>query len=655
MKNSKKKSMIYIKLDKIYLLYMTKTKKNNKQLYPQSDFYEYVNNDWINLHQDQTKKHPYITNFKLLSDKIDNELKQLIMNKLIKNNKNINNLFNSFVHNDNSIITNYIYLLINEVRNIFKLDFHEGIYKLLAWGQEKNIDQLLSINISDDEKDSSKYSLYIQESGIITINEPNNFTENDKNSREFMKRYKKLLNDLFSCIFGENHEYNLQFIIDIQKEMCKYVYPPSINRNTDKIYNVFNHHTDKNISLHFNELAIQIGLKTVPNMFIVENPEFTKQAMILMKKHWKDLLVYYIYNILILSSNFHNKLFTIFQNYSEIDKNVKVYSKEERAIGLVSNIMNTTVNKLYFKYYENKKEIQLTKYIMKQLLNTFVENLKNNNWLSSSTIQKALDKCSHLKVYIGTKPHWIADPNIIFSDNIFENVEKYFSWRNKYFIEHFYQKTPNTSVWNRWHNFNTYTVNAFYNSNKNEIVIPNGILQPPFVNTHKSIYYNLSSIGTIIGHEISHGFDNHGSLYDKDGNYNKWWKPEDYVKYQTIQNNIKVYYLETAKHDKIKIRENLTLGENIADISGFQLAEQTLIHQLVENKIYGSDQKKYLNEFYITYAKLWRTAIHPKIFKKMYIYDVHSYAKYRVNCTLLLSTHFKNIYNLNNNVNITIF
>jgi putative endopeptidase len=635
---------------------MTKTKKNSKHLYPQTNFYEYVNNDWIHSHQIQTKKTPYITNFKIVSDKIDKELQHLIMNKLIKNNKNINNLFHSYIHNDEFIITNYIYLLINEVRDIFKLDFHKGIYKLMAWGHEKNIHQLLSININNDEKDCSKYSLYIQESGIITINEPNNFTENDKNSKEFMKKYKKLLNDLFSCIFGENHEYNLQIIIDIQKEMCKYVYPPSMDRNTDKTYNVFNNHTDKNISLHLNELAPQLGLKRVPNMFIVENPEFTKHAMNLMQKHWKDLLVYYIYNILLLASNFHNKLFIIFQNYSRIDKNVKVSTKEERAISLVSNIMNTTVNKLYLKYYENKKEIHLTKYIMKQLLSTFVENLKKNNWLSSSTIKSALEKCRNLKVYIGTKPNWIEDPNIIFSDNIFENVEKYFSWKNKYFIEHFYQKTPNTSVWNRWNSFNTYTVNAFYNCNKNEIVIPNGILQPPFVNTHKSIYYNLSSIGTIIAHEISHGFDNHGSLFDKDGNYNKWWKSEDYVKYQTIQNNIKSYYLETAKHDKFKVRENLTLGENIADISGFQLAEQTLIQELVENKIYGLDQKKYLEEFYVNYAKLWKTVIHPNILKKLYVYDVHSYAKYRVNCTLLLSKRFRNIYNLNeNNSTITIF
>jgi putative endopeptidase len=634
---------------------MSKTKKNKKQLYPQTDFYGYVNNDWIHSHQTQTKKDPYITNFKILNDKIENELKQLILNKLIKNNKNINNLFNSYIHNDDCIITNYIYLLINEVRDIFKLDFHEGIYKLIGWGYGKNIYQLLSIRINEDEKDCSKYSLYIQESGIITINEPNNFTENDKNSREFMKKYKKLLNDFFSCIFGEKHEYNLQFIIDIQKEMCKYVYPPSMDRNTDKTYNVFNNHTDKNISLHLNELAIHLGFKKTPNMVIVENPEFTKHAMLLMKKHWKDLLVYYIYHILILASNFHNKLFAIFQNYIAIDKNVKVPSKEERAINMVSNIMNTTVNKLYLKSYENKKEIHLTTIIMKQLLITFVENLKKNNWLSSITIKKALEKCSHLKVYIGSKPNWIADPNIIFSDNIFENVEKYISWKNNYFIENFYHKTPNTTVWNRWNNFNTYTVNALYNSNKNEIVIPNGILQPPFVNIHKSIYYNLSSIGTIIAHEISHGFDNHGSLYDKYGNYNRWWKPEDYVKYQTIQNNIKAFYLETAKKDKFRVRENLTLGENIADISGFQLAEQTLIRILIENKIYGSDQKKYLEEFYTNYAKLWRTVIHPKILKKLYIYDVHSYAKYRVNCILLLSTHFKNIYNLNNNVNITIF
>jgi len=631
------------------------TRKNKIQ----TDFYGYINNDWIHSHQTQTINKPYITSFEILSNKITNEIKELIINKLIKNDKNINNLFQSYINNEDYIITNYILLLVRDLKEIMKLDFNTGIYKLIAWANEKKISQLLSINISNDQLDCSKYNLYIQESGIITINEPENFTTNSKNSREFMKKYNNFLNKLFSCIFGENHEYNLQIIIDIQKEMCKYLYASSMERTTDKIYNVFNKKTSKNISLDFNELAIQLGFNKIPKTFIVENPEFIKQSMILMKKHWNDILVYYIYNILILSSSFHNKLYNIFRDYSIIDKKLKMSSKEERAISIITTIMNTSVNKLYIQHYENKKEIQMTKYIMKELLNTFITNLKKNNWLSSETIKKALEKCSHLKVYIGTKENWIADPSIVFTDNIFENVEKYFSWKNKYFIQNFYNKTPNTNVWNRWLNINTFTVNAFYNSNRNEIVIPNGILQPPFVNIHKSIYYNISSIGTIIGHELSHGFDNNGSLYDKNGNYKKWWEPEDYIKYTNIQNNIKMYYLEIAKHDKFKIRENLTLNENIADISGFQLAEETLIQILIDKKIYGTKQNKYLTEFYINYAKIWRTVIHPKLLKKLYIYDIHSYAKYRVNCTLLLSNHFRNIYNLNtdytNNTHIHIF
>ena len=137
---------------------MTKTRKNIHKI--QTDFYGYINNDWIQSHQNQIKKKIYITNFDILTDKINNNLKHLINTKLIKN-KNINNLLNSYIHNNDEVITNYILLLINEVRDIFSLDYHEGINKLIAWGHEKNIHQLLYIKISENEYDNSKYSLYI--------------------------------------------------------------------------------------------------------------------------------------------------------------------------------------------------------------------------------------------------------------------------------------------------------------------------------------------------------------------------------------------------------------------------------------------------------------------------------------------------------------
>ena len=119
---------------KIFLLYMSKTRKNIHNI--QTDFYGYINNDWIQSHQTQINKKIYITNFEILTDKINNKLKHLITSKLIKN-KNINNLLNSYIHNNDEVITNYIFLLINEVRNIFSLDYQEGINKLIAWGHEK--------------------------------------------------------------------------------------------------------------------------------------------------------------------------------------------------------------------------------------------------------------------------------------------------------------------------------------------------------------------------------------------------------------------------------------------------------------------------------------------------------------------------------------
>ena len=157
--------MIYITLYKIYVYIMTKTKKNIKKINNYIDFYGYINNDWIHSHQKQIKKKPYITNFEILNDKIDNNMKHLITNKLIKD-KNINNLFNSYIHSNDEVITNYIFLLINEVRDIFNLDYNEGINKLIAWGHERNIHQLLYIRIDENDKDCSNI-VYIFKNQVL--------------------------------------------------------------------------------------------------------------------------------------------------------------------------------------------------------------------------------------------------------------------------------------------------------------------------------------------------------------------------------------------------------------------------------------------------------------------------------------------------------
>lgn len=246
-----------------------------------------------------------------------------------------------------------------------------------------------------------------------------------------------------------------------------------------------------------------------------------------------------------------------------------------------------------------------------------------------------------MKVTVGKKKYWIDDPNIHFLDyDIMDNYEKIISWKMKDLIKKYYKPIPSKDTWLKGIDMNTYEINAEYNTNKNEIIIPNAILQPPFINVKKSIAYNMGTIGVLIGHELSHAFDNQGSLFDDKGSYKRWWKREDYEKYSDIQNKIKDFILNMANKDHYKVNPSLTIGENIADISGFQIAEEAFINDLIERKIYGTEQDKYLNEFYVSYARLWRSVINPNMKKKLYKIDVHSLAKYRVNSSLAFS-HFR--------------
>ena len=182
--------------------------------------------------------------------------------------------------------------------------------------------------------------------------------------------------------------------------------------------------------IHFdwNKFSSLLGFQKNPRKFIIENPIYLKEVIILLKDKWNsnDIFVYYISNILFLASKFHTKLYEIVLNYYMIDKKIKKSSQKDRAYEFIKEIFNTTINKEYLKHYENKKEIQLTKEIIHKIMLTFIDRLKHNKWLSSESIEKALLKCNNMKVTIGKKNHWIDDPNIHFLDyDIMNNYEKF--------------------------------------------------------------------------------------------------------------------------------------------------------------------------------------------------------------------------------------
>ena len=621
-------------------------KKRNKHQHHitiQEDFYSMVNKDWIARHKNQVSKKTVINTFSLLNDKVDKDIKNVILNNL-KGNKQVTALYHSYMEENDPLVEKHIFSLILELTQIQDSKEADDLYKLMSWSIKKGLNQLVNIVISADQRQPTLNRFYIEEGGLH-IEDPEKYRLKDKKN---INKYRNLLTDMFHCIFGPVHSYNIEKVIEIEKYMSKYLYSSKELRTTEKIYNLFSVSQSKKVChLDWNIISKHIGLQHAPNKIVIENPRYIREAMLLLNSKWRtnDMLVYYITQILFMASKFHSKLHQIVLDYCIVDKKIKVATKQERAINFICEIMNTLVNRTYLKFYENKREIKLTKHIIQLIIATYIQRLKRNTWLSSDTIYIAIEKLENLNVTVGDKPNWIEDPSCVFLMNdVFFNYMCYLQWKLHYFVKTFYKPIPVKNTWLKGVDMNTYNVNAEYNMSKNEIIIPNAILQAPFVDISRPLSYNMANIGTMIGHEISHGFDNIGSLYDKNGSYHNWWKKEDFQAYASKQIRIKTFFYLVAKRDKFNVNPDLTLSENIADITGFLVTEEAYINVLTENGIYGLEQQEHLKHFYKNYAELWKVVMHPKIMSMLYKKDTHSYAKYRVNCALVMSSHFQALF-----------
>ena len=316
---------------------------------------------------------------------------------------------------------------------------------------------------------------------------------------------------------------------------------------------------------------------------------------------------------------------------------------------MISNIMNSTVSKTYIKHYKNTKEIEFAQDLVSRLIKVFKERLTKNSWLSQPTKEHALNKINKLVYAIGYKDKFPEDPDCDFlKDDAFGNNMKYVNWIYNKYKRDINKPIINNSYWFKPEEMNFYDVNAFYSNTKNEFILPNALLQKPFLDISKKISYNLAYIGFIIAHEIIHGFDVRGSLFDENGVLSalSWWTKEDIDNYNILQNDVMDHYTALALKDGLKIDAKLTLNENIADISAMNLIENTLETYLFEQNIFGEKQDEYFKDLYYNYAQQWRSILRPKQLRNILLTDQHSLAKYRVNCVLMRSSRFNTIFNI---------
>ena len=343
-------------------------------------------------------------------------------------------------------------------------------------------------------------------------------------------------------------------------------------------------------------------------------------------------------------------------------------TRAEHALGQVMTMMNSTFSEAYLSLARRPRIVKQARDMFEELRGVFREWLEQNKLeMTPSTQTKAMQKLRAMRLVPGSKPRWTPDPTsseLPFGDNALDNIRRYAAWL--YAVEWNKGDRPieDDDVWNPSRDDHVYVVNAFYKSNANTIVLPTGILQPPYVleegggsgagagagaTTLRKRIYNVAYLGTLIGHEMFHAFDLDGFQMDAHGQYRKDWYKAEKEWYRLRRPALLATYKAIAKRQNYKVDQwnDDTLSENLADLYGLFLTEDLLERKLDEWKVTGEAARKAaFRQFFEDYAKQWRSTLRVRNMNRLLYHNEHILPQMRVNVTLSLSKRFREVYGI---------
>jgi len=330
-----------------------------------------------------------------------------------------------------------------------------------------------------------------------------------------------------------------------------------------------------------------------------------------------------------LSSDFVNESFEF--NGKFLNGQKVLQPRWKRILAYVNRSLGELLGEIYVAEVFPPEAKVRAKKIVDNLLVSMGESINGLEWMSAETKKQALVKLGTFGVKIGYPDKWKDYGELEMSRfSFFKNLNNASVWARKENLSKLGKPIDKTE----W-GMTPQTVNAYYNPTRNEIVFPAAILQPPFFNQNADDAINYGAMGVVIGHEVTHGFDDQGRMYDENGNIREWWNKEDNEKFKARAQKLVHQYNGFVAVDTFKVDGALTLGENIADLGGltvsfaaFQKTEQFKKNEVIDG--FTPAQR-----FYLGYAQVWANNIRPEALKLRLKTDVHSPGYQRVNGPLM--------------------
>ena len=605
-----------------------------------ADFYQYACGGWMKKHP-LTNEYSRFGSFDMLAENNREQLKGLIVE--IAAGQNAQGTIGQKIGDIYKLAMDSVKLNADgvtpiqaDLEKIASVKDKSEIVPLMAELAHSGVFPYFSFYVGADIMDS-KSNLFQLYQGGISLGEKEYYLDNDDVTVNIRNKYKEHIVKMFQLAgFDEAAaKKKMEAVMDIETRIAKASFSAVEQRNPAANYHKMSlDELKKEIpGIDWDAFLNGIGVKGVTELSVSQVEPIKEVEKIINSLPVENQIAYMQWNLIDRAAGYLSDDL-VAQNFDFYGKTLSGKQTNQprwkRAVSTVNGVLGEAVGQMYVEKYFPAAAKERMVQLVKNLQTALGERIRNLEWMGDSTKIKAIEKLNSFYVKVGYPDKW--------RDYTGLNIEKDSYWANvkratEFELDYMLSKAGKPVDRDEW-GMTPQTVNAYYNPTTNEICFPAGILQYPFFDMNADDAFNYGAIGVVIGHEMTHGFDDQGRQFDKDGNLKDWWTAEDAKRFEERAQVMVNFFDSIQVLPGLNANGSLTLGENIADHGGLQVSFQAFKNATKDAPLLVKDGFTPEQRFFLSYAGVWAGNIRDEQIRLQTKSDPHSLGRWRVNGAL---------------------
>jgi putative endopeptidase len=607
---------------------------------PGDDFYQYVNGDWIAAHPVPPDKTAFDA-FTELNDTTEKQLRTLVEEAADNTEaapgtpeRMIGDLYRTGMDTD-AIERMGLAPLKEYLERIDSLQNAGEVQSLIAWLVARGIDSCFGLSAEIDARNSTMMITGLEQGGLGLPNREY-YLKDDAASAAMRMKYQAHIASMLAFLekSANSARSDAETVMQMETRLAKASKSPEENRDPEATYHKVNRGELGTLcpEIEWDAFFDIIGYPEIHEINMHQTEFFTELGRMLADTgidEWKAFLRWKLINGLapFLDSRFEQENFAFYGKVLNGQPEMK--PRWKRVLGAVNAVLGDATGRLYVERYFPPEAKKKTVALVENLRTAFRSRIENLSWMGPDTKKEALEKLSRVRLKIGYPDRWEEYRGLGIGTGSYAGdilIAMTWDFRNGPLGMEKAGKPVDPITWY----MHPQTINAYYDPGMNEIVFPAAILQAPFFSMEATDAANYGAIGAVIGHEMTHGFDDMGRKYDSSGNLRDWWTKDDGEKFSREAQVLVDRYSAVEVLPGLYANGRLTLGENIADFGGLTIAYHAYA-DLIHGKEHGAGEFRRL---FTSYATIWRENIRSEALRNQVLSDVHAPTRLRVNCVV---------------------